>query len=47
MQEKKVKQKIRPLEIKPEMRVRVLNESELESIQRASLTIPEETGIKF
>ena len=47
MQEKKVKQKIRPLEIKPEMRVRVLNESELESIQRASLTILEETGIKF
>ncbi len=47
MNEKKGKPKILPLEIKPEMRIRVLNESELEEIQNASLTILEETGIKF
>jgi trimethylamine--corrinoid protein Co-methyltransferase len=47
MHEKKEIQKILPLEIKPEMRIRVLNESELENIQRASLTILEKTGIKF
>jgi trimethylamine--corrinoid protein Co-methyltransferase len=47
MQEKKARQKIRPLEIKPEMRIRVLNGNELKKIQQASLKILEETGIKF
>ncbi len=47
MFEKKAKRKILPLEIKPEMRIKVLNEIELANIQQASLNILEETGIKF
>ena len=47
MFKKKTNQKILPLEIKPGMRIRVLNESELENIQQASLAVLEETGIKF
>ena len=47
MNEKKIKPKILPLEIKPEMKIRVLDERELEDIQNASLTILEETGVKF
>ena len=47
MFEKKARPRICPLEIKPEMRIRVLDERELEDIQNASLKILEETGIKF
>jgi trimethylamine:corrinoid methyltransferase-like protein len=47
MFKKKTNHKILPLEIKPEMRIRVQNESELENIQHVSLTVLEKTGIKF
>jgi trimethylamine--corrinoid protein Co-methyltransferase len=47
MYEKKTRPEIRPLEIKPEMRITVLNDMELERIQQASLEILEQTGIKF
>jgi trimethylamine--corrinoid protein Co-methyltransferase len=47
MYEKRTRPKIQPLEIKPGMRITVLNAVELGHIQQASLDILEQTGIKF
>jgi len=47
MYDKTKRPPILPLEVKPEMRIQVLNEKDLEKIQEAAFTILEERGVEF
>ena len=45
--EKRRKASIDPITVRPEMRIRVLSDRDIEKIHQATLTVLEERGVKF
>lgn len=47
MSENRTKARISPIKIKPQMRIRTLGDEDIEKIHQATLTVLEETGVRF
>ncbi len=47
MLENKTKARISPIAIKPEMKIKILDERKIEKIHEATKTVLEQTGVKF